>query len=176
MSSIYLATPCFNPKEIQEMGEIRRVLVETGFRIAGLPTASVHEYIESPLDRLTGEPADQTKITDSSLGDLKNIFECDGLVLNLNGRVPYEGAVAAAGIAYALKKPVVGYHADVRTMMNGKIDSLVHHIADVWTDQIHEIPILMRALIGQRYSKSGRDRREISSMTRRLEKITRDGN
>jgi hypothetical protein len=53
------------------------------------------------------------------------VKRCDCLVLNMNGRVPDEGAVAEAGIAFAAGKPVVIYKNDVRTIFKGGDNSMI---------------------------------------------------
>jgi len=53
------------------------------------------------------------------------VVRCDSFVLNLNGRVPDEGAVAEAGIAYAAGKPVVLYKNDYRTTFDGRDNSMI---------------------------------------------------
>ena len=50
---------------------------------------------------------------------------CDALVANLNGRVPDEGTVAEAAMAWSRGKPVVGYKADSRTAFGGQDNPLV---------------------------------------------------
>jgi nucleoside 2-deoxyribosyltransferase len=43
----------------------------------------------------------------------------------MNGRVPDEGAVAEAGIAFAIGKPVVLYKNDYRSTFSGKDNSML---------------------------------------------------
>lgn len=50
---------------------------------------------------------------------------CGSLVLNLNGRVPDEGAVAEATMAWMLGKPVVIYKEDRRSLIAGRDNPLV---------------------------------------------------
>ena len=50
---------------------------------------------------------------------------CQSLVANLNGRVPDEGTVSEAAMAWARGKPVVGYKADSRTAFEGRDNPLV---------------------------------------------------
>ncbi len=57
--------------------------------------------------------------------DTFQVADSDGLVLNLNGRVPDEGAIAEAGIAWALRKPVVIFKSDSRALMHGLDNPLV---------------------------------------------------
>lgn len=50
---------------------------------------------------------------------------CGSLVLNLNGRVPDEGAVAEATMAWMLGKPVAIYKEDRRSLIAGRDNPLV---------------------------------------------------
>lgn len=53
------------------------------------------------------------------------IVECEAIVVNLNGRVPDEGAVSEAAIAWCSGKAVVGYKADSRSVFIGQDNPLV---------------------------------------------------
>jgi len=53
------------------------------------------------------------------------VYRCDALVMNMNGRVPDEGACVEAGIAFALGKPVVLYKNDVRTAFDGLDNAMI---------------------------------------------------
>jgi len=58
--------------------------------------------------------------------DVFQIVErCGCFVLNMNGRVPDEGAVAEAGIAFAAGKPVVIYKNDYRSVFRGRDNSML---------------------------------------------------
>jgi len=50
---------------------------------------------------------------------------CQGLVLNLNGRVPDEGAVAEAAMAWTAGRPIVLYKDDSRSLIQGQDNPLV---------------------------------------------------
>lgn len=51
--------------------------------------------------------------------------DCDAMVWNLNGRVPDEGAVSEASMAWTLGKPLVAFKEDVRTMIAGRDNPLL---------------------------------------------------
>lgn len=59
------------------------------------------------------------------LGAYQAIQGCDGILVNLNGRVPDEGAVAEAALAWMAGKPVVLYKADARSLCLGSDHPLV---------------------------------------------------
>jgi hypothetical protein len=53
------------------------------------------------------------------------VLGCQGLVLNMNGRVPDEGAVAEAAMAWMAGKAIVLYKADSRSLIQGYDNPLV---------------------------------------------------
>ena len=69
---------------------------------------------------------------------------CDYLVLNMNGRVPDEGALIETAMAYAVGKPIVVYKNDVRTAFNGMDNSMITGL--VQTKKIRDIKKLPREL------------------------------
>ena len=63
--------------------------------------------------------------------DVYQVIEgCDAIVVNLNGRVPDEGAVSEAAIAWCFGKPIVGYKADPRSLLAGQDNPLVAGLFD----------------------------------------------
>ena len=58
------------------------------------------------------------------------VVGCGSLVCNINGRVPDEGAVAEASMAWTLGKPVVLYKQDIRTAVSGRDNPLVAGLAE----------------------------------------------
>ena len=60
-----------------------------------------------------------------ALDTFQVLSRCDGLVCNLNGRVPDEGAVAEAAMAFTAGKPVVLYKNDERSLSGGLDNSMV---------------------------------------------------
>jgi len=50
---------------------------------------------------------------------------CEGILINLNGRVPDEGAVAEASMAWMAGKVIVLYKSDVRSLLLGTDNPLV---------------------------------------------------
>jgi hypothetical protein len=53
------------------------------------------------------------------------VLGCGSLVLNINGRVPDEGAVSEAAMAWTLGKPIVIFKADARSKVCGRDNPLV---------------------------------------------------
>lgn len=61
------------------------------------------------------------------------VEECQAVVWNLNGRVPDEGAVSEAAMAWMLGKPLVAYKEDVRSMITGRDNPLLVGLVDFET-------------------------------------------
>jgi len=66
-----------------------------------------------------------------SLDVFQIVERCGLMVVNLNGRVPDEGAVAEAAIAYAVGKPVVLYKDDCRAPFLGRDNSMLLGLTSV---------------------------------------------
>jgi len=74
------------------------------------------------------------------------VVACNAVVWNLNGRVPDEGAVSEAAIAWTLGKPMIAYQDDVRSMIAGRMNPLLVGLVDFNSVQhIHEIPEALHA-------------------------------
>lgn len=105
--------------------------------------------------------------------DTAKIVECDGLLLNLNGRVPDEGAAAEAGIAWAIGKPVVAYKADYRSPFQGTDNPLVVGLSDFRiVDKMEDLPQEFRSRLNngstKRYHNGVSSRLSIGERGRRL--------
>ena len=75
--------------------------------------------------------------------DIYQILErCDALVMNMNGRVPDEGAVAETAVAFSAGKPLVIYKNDHRTLLNGQDNSMVMGLSETFStvDRMDRIP------------------------------------
>jgi len=62
--------------------------------------------------------------------DVYELLErCDAVVCNLNGRVPDEGMVVEASLAFAVGKPIVLYKADARAPFGGRDNAMLTALA-----------------------------------------------
>ncbi len=130
---IYCAGPLFNPKEREEMQEITSVLEEAGYSVF-LPQRDGLEFAHlfPMLLQRNMTPQQATDILNRSIFslDVFQITNCHGLVLNMNGRVPDEGAMVEAGIAWARKKIIVIFRNDSRSLIEGNCNPLVLGLSD----------------------------------------------
>ena len=126
---VYCAGPLFNRAEQGEMAEIARTLEGAGFR-AFLPQRDgvVFTEVQDALLRSGYDASEATRMAQLAifwLGVFEVVQGCQGLVANLNGRVPDEGAVAEAAIAWSAGKKIVLYKSDNRSLLQGCDNPLV---------------------------------------------------
>ena len=130
---IYCAGPLFNPKEREEMAQLASVLENVGYSVF-LPQRDGLEFAQLfPLFLRRGIPSqDAQKILNMAIFslDVFEVVESDGLLLNMNGRVPDEGAMVEAGIAWANNKVVVIFRNDSRSLIEGNCNPLVLGLSD----------------------------------------------
>ncbi len=126
---IYCAGPLFNRAERAAMAEIAATLEGAGFR-AFLPQRDglVLAEVRRELTRSGYEAGEAGRMAQTAIFRL-DVFEviqgCHGLVANLDGRVPDEGAVAEAAMAWMAGKAVVLYKSDSRSLVHGSDNPLV---------------------------------------------------
>lgn len=126
---IYCAGPLFNPSERAEMEMLAEAIELGGFKTF-LPHRDgfVFGAIVPDLVR-AGYALDvaqwMARQAIFALDVQQVLLECDGTVVNLNGRVPDEGAVVEGAIAWTAGKPVVLFKDDVRSKIDGLDNPLV---------------------------------------------------
>jgi nucleoside 2-deoxyribosyltransferase len=144
---IYCSGPLFCPEEIGGMTAIANALEAAGYATF-VPHRDGLEYytmgsVNLPV-KLSNIPANIISRLIFAL-DLYQIVErCDGFVMNFNGRVPDEGAVAEAGIAYASGLPMIIYKNDVRSKFNGVDNGMVTCLSHApLVSRIDKIPAVL---------------------------------
>ena len=120
---VYCAGPLFNEAERTEMTWIADALRAEGFD-PFLPHEEVQFSQVHPLLVERGmAPARAGEVLHEAIFALDVyyvVLGCGSLVFNLNGRVPDEGAVAEATMAWMLGKPIVFYKDDSRSLIEGR--------------------------------------------------------
>lgn len=147
---IYCAGPLFNDKEKEEMTEIAVALEESGFSVF-LPHRDGFEFANllDVLKTIGVSEAKANRLLNKAIFtlDVYEVLNSDGLILNINGRVPDEGATVEAGIAWNAGKRVVIYKNDARTLINGTDNPLLLGLSGFITiENISEIPIAFKDL------------------------------
>jgi nucleoside 2-deoxyribosyltransferase len=126
---IYCAGPIFNPSERAEMEMLAEAIEQGGFKTF-LPHRDgfVFGAIVPDLMR-AGYTLDvaqwMARQAIFALDVQQVLLECDGTVVNLNGRVPDEGAVVEGAIAWTAGKPVILFKDDARSKIDGLDNPLV---------------------------------------------------
>ena len=141
---VYCAGPLFNPKEREEMTQIASALESAGYSVFlphrdGLEYALLWPYL---LERSI-EPQQAQHILNMAIFslDVFQIMDSQGLLLNMNGRVPDEGAMVEAGIAWANNRPVVIFRSDCRSLIEGNCNPLVLGLSEFsFVDTYEAIP------------------------------------
>jgi nucleoside 2-deoxyribosyltransferase len=125
---IYCSGPLFCAEEIGGMHAIAKVLENAGFQTFLPHRDGMESYIlrfsHSPLSTFSGI---RTRIDYAifSLDVYELIERCNAVVCNLNGRVPDEGMIVEAAIAYSAGKPLVLFKDDVRAPFGGYDNSML---------------------------------------------------
>lgn len=131
MTLVYCSGPLFCPEEIGGMTAIARA-VETAGHETFLPhrdglEAYVMRLASTPLGSMPGRALVDRAIFALDVFQIAERAHC--VVVNMNGRVPDEGAVAEAAIAFAIGTPVVLYKNDARAPFGGGDNAMLLGLA-----------------------------------------------
>lgn len=119
-----------------------------GFEFANL-SAGIEEFIQSK--KATSLLLQRAIFT----LDIYQVLSSDGLILNMNGRVPDEGAMVEAGIAWQAGKKIVIYKNDNRSLINGEDNPLLIGLSDFITiSNISNIPPCFEEVRSDKKSKA----------------------
>ncbi|MBN2212014.1 MAG: nucleoside 2-deoxyribosyltransferase [Sedimentisphaerales bacterium] len=145
---IYCAGPLFNPKEREEMSLIAEALETEGFSVF-LPHRDGLELAQIlPVLREQGLSTEEASLLLNQAifaVDVYQILDSDGVVVNVNGRVPDEGAMVEAGIAWSHEKIVVIFKSDTRSLVEGSCNPLVMGLANFgYVSDYHLVPDAFR--------------------------------
>lgn len=137
------------------MTRIAQILEDAGFDTF-LPhrdgiEAFVLPLANEPLAQMPGARA-VTELVNKAIFalDVFQIVErCDGLVFNMNGRVPDEGGVVETAMAFTAGKPLVVYKDDVRSKVAGSDNAMLLGLAPGFRtmSRIDELPAAIGGLI-----------------------------
>jgi hypothetical protein len=110
------------------MAEIAHTLEGAGFPVF-LPHRDGFVFSDVHAEFLRGgyDPAEATRMIQQAifwLDTYEAVSGCQGLVLNMNGRVPDEGAVVEAAMAWMAGKAIVLYKSDSRSLIQGSDNPL----------------------------------------------------
>lgn len=133
MARIYCAGPLFNEPERREMLEIGTELERAGHEIF-LPQRDGLELAR--LEPIIAELAESRVALDAlhraifSFDMFKLISWSEAVVANFNGRVPDEGTVVEAAVAWHSEKALVIYKQDARVAFEGGDNPMLTGLTD----------------------------------------------
>ncbi|HEY6871777.1 MAG TPA: nucleoside 2-deoxyribosyltransferase [Geobacteraceae bacterium] len=172
---IYCAGPLFNPKEKEEMQEIADILEIEKFEVFlphrdGLEFSNlINTFIQMGI---SSEKAIVVLNKAIFTLDVFQVLNSDGLILNMNGRVPDEGAMVEAGIAWNAGKAMVIYKNDVRTLLNGNDNPLLLGLSNFETvSEISEIPNKFNAIFADAPTHDKIDNTRIKNLYKKGEEV-----
>jgi nucleoside 2-deoxyribosyltransferase len=122
---IYCSGALFCPTEVSEMAKISNTLEDAGYDTY-LPQRDGGETIlmmlaDNPFAGSNFTHPISNFLSNTSFAlDIYEILKCDYFLINLNGRVPDDGAISELGVAFAAGKPIVQFKSDIRSMFNGR--------------------------------------------------------
>lgn len=174
MKKIYCAGPLFNPREKGEMQEIADILENNGFDVF-LPHRDGFEFVNlsESFIKLGVSDNNAKLILNKAIFtlDVFQVIDSDGLILNINGRVPDEGAMVEAGIAWNAGKMIVIFKNDARTLINGNDNPLLLGLSNFnVANDISSIPSIFNNLL---LENGGKKQKIIDNS--RIEKIFEKG-
>lgn len=131
---IYCAGPLFNPSERAEMEMLAETLEQTGFktflpqRDGFLYAMMLGHMLQAGYTRDVAQWMLRQAIF--ALDVYQVLVTCDGTIVNLNGRVPDEGAIVEGSLAWMAGKAVVLFKDDARSLIDGLDNPLVAGLAE----------------------------------------------
>lgn len=126
---IYCSGPLFCAEEVGGMTAIAKVLEDKDFQTFLPHRDGIESYVMRFGNSILSSaiPAIRSRIDYAifSLDAYELIERCDAVVCNLNGRVPDEGMIVEAAIAYSAGKPLVLFKDDSRAPFGGYDNSML---------------------------------------------------
>jgi nucleoside 2-deoxyribosyltransferase len=151
---VYCSGPLFSPEEVAAMTVVARELEGAGFATFVPHRDGVEAFVmplaNTPLDSNFLRLRDAIDKAIFAVDVFQIVERCAAVVVNANGRVPDEGAVAEAAIAFATGVPVVIYKRDARAPFRGRDNAMLTGLATVPTvSELSAIPASVdKALAG----------------------------
>lgn len=154
MSRIYCSGPLFCAEEVGGMTAIAQTLEHAGFDTFLPHRDGLEPYVlrfgNSALSGLVPGMRGGVDYAIFALDVFELVERCDAVVCNLNGRVPDEGMIVEASLAFAVGKPVVLYKADSRAPFGGHDNAMLTALAHGGIEErLDRLPERARKAIAQ---------------------------
>ena len=146
MARIYCSGPLFCAEEVGGMTAIAHVLERAGHETFLPHRDGLEPYVlrfaQVALPGVRGG-VDHAVF---ALDVYELLERCDAVVCNLNGRVPDEGMIVEASLAFAVGKPVVLYKADARAPFGGADNAMLTALGTLET-RLERLPARVQAAL-----------------------------
>ena len=152
---IYCSGPLFCAEEIGGMSAIAKVLEDAGFQTFLPHRDGMEGYVlrfsNSSFPSTVSGIRTRIDYAIFSLDVYELIERCSAVVCNLNGRVPDEGMIVEAALAYAVGKPLVLFKDDLRAPFGGYDNSMLTSLVrGIIVDKITNLPVALMNMISQK--------------------------
>ena len=147
---IYCSGPLFCAEEVGGMSAIAKVVEDAGFETFLPHRDGLEPYVmrfgSTSLPSTMAAIRTRVDYAIFSLDAYELVERCDAMVCNLNGRVPDEGMIVEAALAYAAGKPLVLYKDDARAPFGGYDNSMLTSLVrGKIVGKISELPSVLKA-------------------------------
>ncbi len=121
---VYCSGALFSPEDLKAMRDISNQITSIGFHTFlphydGLEAFVLNQANSSISNSILLKPIQKFINKAIFALDIYQIISvCDYFVINLNGRIPDDGAVVELGLAIAYNKPIIIYQNDLRAKYN----------------------------------------------------------
>lgn len=152
---IYCSGPLFCAEEIGGMSAIAKVLEDAGFQTFLPHRDGMEGYVlrfsNSSFPSTVSGIRTRIDYAIFSLDVYELIERCSAVVCNLNGRVPDEGMIVEAALAYAAGKPLVLFKDDLRAPFGGYDNSMLTSLVrGIIVDKITDLPVALMNMISRK--------------------------
>jgi nucleoside 2-deoxyribosyltransferase len=149
---IYCSGPLFCAEEAGAMTAIAQTLERAGFDTFLPHRDGLESYVlrfsSYTLPHLLPQLRRSVDRAVFALDVYELVDRCDAVVCNLNGRVPDEGMIVEASIAFTVGKPVVLYKADLRAPFAGHDNAMLAALGSGGIeDRVDRLPVRVRQAI-----------------------------
>lgn len=152
---IYCSGPLFCAEEIGGMNAIAKVLEDADFQTFLPHRDGLERYLvrfgKMPVPSIASGIRTRIDYAIFSLDVYELIARCSAVVCNLNGRVPDEGMIVEAALAYSNGKPLVLFKDDIRAPFGGYDNSMLTSLGNGKIFQkLTELPSALENQISQK--------------------------
>lgn len=151
MSRIYCSGPLFCAEEVGGMTAIGNALEQAGYSTFLPHRDGLEPYVlrfgDSALPGLVPGVRAGVDYAIFALDVYELLARCDAVVCNLNGRVPDEGMIVEASLAFACGIPVVFYKSDARAPFGGQDNAMLTALAGPAEALLDKLPARVAAAL-----------------------------